>query len=237
MPMTALDEINYRTPDALFNGQAVVEVIQSCMPNIHDAWHTPAADINSILISIRIASYGHEMEISSSCPKCNESNDYGLDMRVMLDNLSMPNYTESVHVGDIEIFFRPMTFRQQTQVSMDQYETQRMIASAQDESVPESDRVRAMAEVMKKINEVTTRALTYGIAGVRSPAGFVDNAQHIQEFLINCDSKTYQQVRDYAVKLRSESDVKPIRLTCAECKHEYEQSIELNMSNFFVAAS
>lgn len=28
-PMTALDEITYRTPDALFNGQAVVTVIQS----------------------------------------------------------------------------------------------------------------------------------------------------------------------------------------------------------------
>ncbi len=27
LPMTAIDEITYRTPDALFNGQAVVSVI------------------------------------------------------------------------------------------------------------------------------------------------------------------------------------------------------------------
>ena len=31
LPMTAIDEITYRTPDALFNGQAVVSVIQSCL--------------------------------------------------------------------------------------------------------------------------------------------------------------------------------------------------------------
>ena len=31
-PMTAIDEITYRTPDALFNGQAVVNVIKSCVP-------------------------------------------------------------------------------------------------------------------------------------------------------------------------------------------------------------
>ena len=33
-PMTAIDEITYRTPDALFNGQATVNVLQSCVPDI-----------------------------------------------------------------------------------------------------------------------------------------------------------------------------------------------------------
>ena len=33
-PMTAKDEIKFKTPDALMNGQGVVDVIQSCMPNI-----------------------------------------------------------------------------------------------------------------------------------------------------------------------------------------------------------
>ena len=52
LPMTALDEITYRTPDALFNGQAVVDVVQSCLPNIRDAWLMPSTDLISVLISI-----------------------------------------------------------------------------------------------------------------------------------------------------------------------------------------
>ena len=37
-PMTAIDEITYRTPDALFNGNAVTNVIKSCVPAIRDPW-------------------------------------------------------------------------------------------------------------------------------------------------------------------------------------------------------
>ena len=69
-PMTAIDEITYRTPDALFNGQAVASVIQSCIPNVKNAWAAPAPDINSMLVAIRLASYGHELEIASTCPSC-----------------------------------------------------------------------------------------------------------------------------------------------------------------------
>ena len=67
-PMTAIDEITYRTPDALYNGQAVINVIQSCIPNIRNAWGMPAIDTNAILVAIRIASYGHELEHSTRSP-------------------------------------------------------------------------------------------------------------------------------------------------------------------------
>ena len=69
LPMTAIDEITYRTPDALFSGQAVVNVIQSCIPNIKDAWAIPSVDIDTILVAIRIATYGHNMEFATTCPK------------------------------------------------------------------------------------------------------------------------------------------------------------------------
>ena len=34
MPMTAKDEIAMKQPDALMNGQATVDVVQSCIPGI-----------------------------------------------------------------------------------------------------------------------------------------------------------------------------------------------------------
>ena len=51
LPMTAIDEITYRTPDALFSGQAVINVIQSCIPAIKDAWAIPSIDIDTILVA------------------------------------------------------------------------------------------------------------------------------------------------------------------------------------------
>ena len=85
LPMTAIDEITYRTPDALFNGQAVISVIQSCIPAIKNAWDMPGMDTNAVLVAIRIASYGHGMGISSTCPACKTEQEYEIDLRSVLD--------------------------------------------------------------------------------------------------------------------------------------------------------
>jgi hypothetical protein len=134
LPMTAIDEITYRTPDALFNGSAVVNVIQSCIPDIKDAWAAPGTDINSILVSIRIASFGHEMEINSDCPECGASDEYSIDLRVVLDGLQMPDYSTPIKEGDLEITLRPMSYKDQNDVNLQQFEQQRIL-----QSVPESD--------------------------------------------------------------------------------------------------
>ena len=52
-PMTAIDEITSKTPDALFNGTAMADLIKSCVPNIKDPWSIPLVDLETILIGIR----------------------------------------------------------------------------------------------------------------------------------------------------------------------------------------
>ena len=111
LPMTAIDEITYRTPDALFSGQAVINVIQSCIPAIKNGWAIPSIDIDTILVGIRIASYGHEMDFSTTCPKCTHVADYGVDLRTVLDKITTPDYTQPIKSGDIEIYFKPMTYK------------------------------------------------------------------------------------------------------------------------------
>ena len=68
LPMSTRDEIMVNTPDALLNGEAVVNMIQSCIPNIRNAWAMPSVDLDTVLIAIRIASYGEKMEYTSTCP-------------------------------------------------------------------------------------------------------------------------------------------------------------------------
>jgi hypothetical protein len=133
-PMTALDEITQRTADALFNGQATIKTIESCVPNIKDAWSIPSIDMDTLLIAIRIASYGHELEFESSCPSCSNENNYLVDLRVLLDQLEAPDYNKTINYGDIEIFLRPLNYRQQNKAAMEQFEDQKLM-----EMIPESD--------------------------------------------------------------------------------------------------
>jgi len=237
LPMTALDEITYRTPDALYNGQAVVDVIQSCIPSIVNAWKTPSIDMNSILISMRIASYGHDMEINSTCPKCSESSDYGIDLRTVLDMVGRPDYGQSVQQDELEFFFQPMTFEDQNYVNTQQFETQKAIQLITDSTDSEDAKLKKMGDIMKRVTAATAEALARNIAGIRSPAGFVDQKVFITDFLANCDRTLFTRIRDHVIKLRTESDPRPVTITCGSCQNQYEQAISFDMSNFFATAS
>ena len=150
-PMTAIDEITYRTPDALFNGQATVDVIQSCVPAIKDAWKTPIIDLNPILLAMRIASSGHNMNMESKCPECTNVNDYEIDLRTILENQSHPDFNRSVRHGDVEIYFRPMTYHQQNQINTAQFEQQRTIYSVNASDLDNEEKNRQLSEILKKI--------------------------------------------------------------------------------------
>jgi hypothetical protein len=100
-PMTAIDEITSKTPDALFNGTAVVDIIKSCIPNIKNPWDIPIIDLDPILVAIRAASNGPTLDIESQCPSCNEEASYGINLIGLLSSLTAGNYNEVVNVNEL----------------------------------------------------------------------------------------------------------------------------------------
>ena len=108
-PMTAIDEITSKTPDALFNGTAMVDLIKSCAPNIIDPWQMPITDMDPILIAIKIASLGNDMEINSQCPKCSAENTYSVNLSGILSQMKPANYDIDLELGELKIKFKPLT--------------------------------------------------------------------------------------------------------------------------------
>jgi hypothetical protein len=237
LPMTTLDEITYRTPDALFNGSALVSVIESCVPNIKDAWHMPSMDIDSVLIAIRIATYGHELDISGDCPNCGENNTYGLDLRTVMDRMGSPNYASSLTISDLEIYFRPMSYQQMNQNSMVQFEEQKTLQILQDSEGNDQEKLAKLGEVLKKVTAISTQALAQNIAMVRTPQAQVIEQEHISEWLSNCDRSMFSRIRDYIISNKEKGEIPDLNVKCNSCNHEYKQPFTLDMSNFFGAAS
>ena len=137
LPMTAVDEITYRTPDALFNGSAIVSVIQSCVPSIRNAWNMPSTDLDAVLVSVRIASFGHGLDISSTCPSCQHVNDVTVDLRQVNDNIRAGEYDNSLIVGNLEFYFRPLSYNEINQNNQVQFEQQQALRMLNDDSVDE----------------------------------------------------------------------------------------------------
>jgi hypothetical protein len=238
LPMTAIDEISYRTPDALFNGEAVTGVIQSCIPSIKDAWSTPGTDLDVLLVAIRIASYGHSMDIGTTCPSCGEEHEFGLDLRTVIDNLKASDFGQSMTQGDLTFHFRPLTYREMTNNSLQQFEQQKTLQMVnQSNEIPETEKVKQLNDMMKSLVEVTVKAISQSITEIRTPGAIVTEQKHIEEFITNCDRIVFNAIRDFVVKLRESSELKPLEITCPSCTHQYQQIFTLDMANFFVAAS
>jgi hypothetical protein len=237
LPMTAIDEITYRTPDALFNGEAVVSVIQSCVPNIRDAWAIPVTDLDSILVAIRIASYGHAMEIDTACPACKEEALFGLDLRTVMDRLKSADYSNPLTVGDLTFYFRPLDYRQVTDNSILQFEQQKTMQMVSDADASQQDKVSQLNRMMRQLVDATVTVLAQSIMEIRSSNAHITEHEHILEYMQNCDRSVFSQIRDYAVALREASELKPLNITCPSCQNKYEQAFTLDTARFFESAS
>ena len=237
LPMTTLDEITYRTPDALFNGNAVNSVIESCVPNIKHAWGMPAMDIDTILIAIRIATYGHEMDINTTCPSCANEDEYGVDLRTVMETIGRPDYNNGIDVGELKVFLKPMSYQQINENSMAQFADQKTMAMLQQAGAEDETRLKEIGDMLKKITMFTTQALAQSIAMVQTPQVRVVEQEHINEWLANCDRKVFSVIRDQIIKIKKQAEMQPLHIKCTSCGNDYDQQFTLDMSNFFGAAS
>jgi len=233
-PMTALDEISYRTADALFNGSAVADVIKSCIPDIIDPWQISTADLDTLLIAIRIASFGHDMDFTSRCPSCEETNDFGIDLREILEQIKMPDFSEPVVNGDMTIYFKPLSYKDQNDSNSQQFQDQKMLESLPTSDMPEAEKIEALRQAFVNVSVLTLNAIADSIAMIKSGDDVVVDKEHIKEYLQNCDNKAFDKIRKKIESIKESQEIKPLHIVCADCKHEYDTPFTLNVANFFV---
>ena len=232
-PMTAIDDITSKTPDALFNGSAIVDIIKSCVPNIKDPWEVNSIDLDPILVAIRTASTGDKMEIETTCPECKEDTKYDVNLSRILAGFNPGNYQQLVQIGnDLTIKFRPLKYTEINKANTSQFDVQRMLINLQ--ALPEGEeKLNKSNEVVKVINEMTMRLIADTIEYIKVPEVTVLDKNHIFEFLTNIDSKSYDLIKDTNFSLRKSTENKPLEIKCMHCSKEYQQAFTVNVSDFF----
>ena len=231
-PMTAIDEISSKTPDALYNGTAMADIIKSCIPDIKDPWAINSIDLDAVLIAIRSAAGGDAMSISSECPSCKEVAEYGVNLIGILSQLKSADYEKELTINDLSIKFRPLSYKEMNEAGTGQMEAQRIFMVLEKE---ENEAVRAekTQDALRFITDITMRILSQTITHIRTPNAFVEEKEYILDFLKNCDRETYIAIRDYNASLKAQTEIKPLKIKCIHCQHEYEQPFTLNTSDFF----
>jgi hypothetical protein len=238
-PMTARDEITLRTPDALLNGQGVVDVIQSCLPNVEDAWQMPSVDVDACLIALRIASYGNDMTFDTTCPHCQEENRYSADLGRLLGNITLPDYTKKVHYNQINIKLQPQRYFSVNATNQTNYEEQRVLNALSQPELDDAARVTEYKKHMKRLIDLNTRLLADSTEyiEIESTGAVVSDPEHIYEYYQNCDAEVCKLVRARLAELGQQGAIPAMPATCDSCSQEYHVPLTFDYANFFASGS
>jgi hypothetical protein len=238
-PMTARDEITMKTPDALVNGQATVEVIQSCIPNIKNAWDVPIIDLDIILIALRIASYGETMDVNIKTPVTGEEKTYSLNLVNMLNELSSIEYNNKIELDNMTVYIRPLSYKDFTKTSLKAFEEQKIFKLLNNDKVTDEEKLVKFNESFKKLTDITVTTLEKSIMRIELDDVSVTDPNHIKEFIDNADKSFYRSVIDCIEKEKAKFAIKPLVVNATEEEIEkgvpetFEVPVTFDQSNFF----
>jgi hypothetical protein len=233
-PMTSADEITLKTPDALMNGSGIVSVIQSCCPNILDAWKMPSIDVDAVLIAIRIASYGSAMTISTVCPHCNAEHDYDVDLGELSSQAQCPNYSRPVEYEGLKIQLRPQQYFGVTRNNIVQFEERRITDTLADSTIDEDVKDAMIKESMKKLLELNDQMLVDSTDYIETEDGVrVKDPEFIKEFYKNAESSVSRSLQQRLSEFAKEAELPKTKLACTSCGDKYEVPLEFDYSRFF----
>ena len=237
--MTARDELTMKTPDALLNGQATVEMIKSCIPSIVDPWQMPSIDLDASLIAIRIATYGDDMEITTKEPGTGEDKTFGVDLRQMLNKLVTVEYENVVTINDMQVTIRPLSYREFTDSSLKTFEEQGIFALVNDETMPDEEKLGKFNQSFKKLTDLTITVLAKSIHSIQIGDTTVSDREHIDEFIKNTDKEFFKFITDHLDIQRAKFSLEPIQVKSSKedieagAPAEWEIPITFDQSNFF----
>lgn len=238
--MTAKDELVMKTPDALLNGQATVEVIQSCVPSIKNAWAIPSIDIDAILVAIRIATYGEKLDLEIKMPGTNELKTYELDLRIILDKLISSAFDQEIVVNSqLKVYIRPLSYKEFTQTATKALEEQRIFSIVNDNEMDNQKKLEIFNASFRKLTDININMVSTSIIKIVTDEGETSNPEFIKEFIDNADKDFYKAIIDHLETQKKKFAIEPQKIIttdeerAAGAPDHLEIPITLDSSNFF----
>ena len=233
LPMNGKDDLAMRNADGLMNGASTVSMLQSCFPNIKNAWDAPSIDMDTMLIAVRIATYGGVMSFDTKCAKCNEDLSYEADLMNIKDSIELPNYDQPVTVNDLMIWFRPNTYKEANDANQENYIQQRTLLAMQSSQFTEEEKIAKFKEAVAELTANTVAKVANFIDYIITPDGEkVTDRQQITEFVENADQKTFTGISSALAELNAQYKIPTIKIKC-NCGHEDERNFQFDPSSFF----
>jgi hypothetical protein len=233
--MTGMDEILLKTPDALLSGESTATVIKSCCPAITDAWDLPVNDIELMLTAIRIATFGNGLSITNTCKKCATDNEYTIDLSRLIDHYGSVTYDAKLVLKELTITTRPLSYKQSSDFQLENFNMQQKLKQL-NTIEDEAERKTLVEQVFKDLGFLRNQVYTNQIESVDTGSIVVTEKAFIREWVDNADRDIMAAISKHIEGNRDKWTPPEHHVTCQNCGHEEDLTLDLDQSNFFVAA-
>ena len=109
------------------------------------------------------------------------------------------------------------------------------------ENLSEEEKTKRFSEAYKKLTDLNFEVLSVSFTKIVTPDGtVVDNIEQIKDFLNNTNTKLVNEMQEEMIKLRSQAQVKPVKLKSTEEQIKkgapvtFDVPLTFDNSNFFV---
>jgi len=245
-PMTAKDELIMKNPDALLNGEAIAQVVASCIPQIKQPRKLLSNDIDALLIAIQGATYGDDMEVSGTCDKCSEQITSVVSVEGALGTMTKleDSYKFSTDTG-LLVEIKPFSYETSVKAGVANFRSERSLQSVA-EITDEVERIHAFNSSFIELSQLNFDIMVDSVASItiQEPEGdniVVDDVNNIRDFLENCESKVGKQIEEFITEISGIGVQKNILMSCEKCgteeePYEFEAQVNFNPVNFFTAS-
>jgi hypothetical protein len=239
--MTAKDELVLKTPDALMNGESTATMMSSCIPHIKNAFDCPSIDLDTILVAIRIATFGERLTITSKVPNTELTKDFDINLVELLDRLQQREYPEKFTIDDFTFTMEPTTYKLFTDMSLLRFEEQRKLQQIQgNDKMDDKEKLKLFNASFSKLTNIAVDLVISQIKSVQYLSDQpVTDKSHIKDFFENVEGTLYERIQKYIEELKEEFTIPDFDVTAtpeeieAGAPETYKVPVSFDQSNFF----
>lgn len=243
-PMTAKDELMLKNPDALYNGEAIKQVISSVCPDIDNVNDIPAADIDAILVAMRMTSYGDEMPLEVR-HGCEASEGRVQTLQVSLGSIIGTIRPIPADLGTVTlstgliVHLRPYNLSDQSLLLRTQFNSMRNIQALENnEKATTEQKTEAATASYNLLIDLSQQLLTGCVIKVVTPENEeVTDRKFINDWMKNLDRASVERLDQEVKKFQEYGIVREIDCKCDYCGENFKTDMLFDPTGFFTDGS
>lgn len=232
--MTAGDEIGFKTPDALINGQATANSVKSCIPSILNPWALPTIDVDAILIAIRMASYGSKLPVKSRCPHCKVENSYDIELQKYLDYYNRLEFDSRCIVDNFVIHIKPLNYKEWTEFQKRSVAIQRAMSVQANKIVDEDQKNAFLDKCITDAQDINVEMILMSVDAIEVDGSIEKDKKEIGLFLQENDLTYFKAIKKHFEKNNETWKLPTETVKCESCDKTHTMKVSLDQSDFFV---